>query len=164
MAPGGEMSGRIFQLNVSDGGVPKRAVGSAYLTANGLEGDWQQDRRHHGGPERALCLYSLEQILELQEEGHPIFPGSVGENLTLAGLDLRRLAPGARLAVGDEAVIEISSYTAPCRTIAGSFVGGQFKRISQKVNPGDSRLYARVLRTGTLAVGQGVRVLDGGEG
>jgi MOSC domain-containing protein YiiM len=155
------MSGRIFQLNVSDGGVPKRAVRAAYLTRTGLEGDRQRDRRYHGGPERALCLYSLEQILELQAEGHPIFPGSVGENLTLAGLDLRQLVPGARLAIGEEVLIEISSYTTPCRIIAESFVGGQFKRISQKVNPGDSRLYARVLQTGTLAVGHGVRIING---
>ena len=37
----------------------------------------------HGGPERALCLFSLERILELQAEGHPIFPGAAGENITI---------------------------------------------------------------------------------
>jgi MOSC domain-containing protein YiiM len=157
------MNGRIFQLNISDGGVPKRAVPAAHLTSTGLEGD-RQRHRDHGGPERALCLYSLEHILKLQAEGHPIFPGSVGENLTLAGLDLGQLMPGARLAIGDEVLIEISGYTTPCRVIAESFVGGQFKRILQKLNPGDSRLYARVLRTGTLAVGQGVRVVNGDAG
>ena len=151
-------------MNVSDGGVPKRAVRAAYLTTTGLEGDRQRDLRYHGGPGRALCLYSLEQILELQAEGHPIFPGSVGENVTLTGLDLRRLKPGARLVLGGEAIVEVSSYTAPCRHIAESFAGGQFKRISQKVNPGDSRLYARVLQTGALAIGQEVRLLDGDEG
>jgi MOSC domain-containing protein YiiM len=74
------------------------------------------------------------------------------------------LTPGARLALGDEVLIEISSYTTPCRVIAESFISGQFKRILQKVNPGDSRLYARVLRTGTIAVGQSVRVVDGDTG
>jgi MOSC domain-containing protein YiiM len=155
------MSGRIFQLNCSDGGVPKLAVREAVLTETGLEGDRQRDRRFHGGPERALCLFPLELILELQGEGHPIFPGSVGENVTTVGLDWARLGPGSRLALGDEVVIEISSYTAPCKTIADSFRGGEFKRISQKVRPGDSRLYARILRTGRLAVGQSVRLLDG---
>jgi MOSC domain-containing protein YiiM len=154
-------SGRIFQLNVSEGGVPKRAVREALLTATGLEGDRQRDLRHHGGPERAICLYSLEHILELQAEGHPIFPGSTGENVTLAGLDLRRIAPGARLALGEEVVVEISGHAAPCRVIAGSFLRGEFKRISQKVRPGDSRLYARVIRTGALAVGQEARLLNG---
>jgi MOSC domain-containing protein YiiM len=155
-----KVEGRIFQLNVSKGGVPKLAVREAVLRAEGLEGDRQRDRRYHGGPERALCLFALEHVLELQAEGHPIYPGSTGENLTLVGLDWPGLAHGARLALGDEAVIEIASYTAPCKKIAGSFVGGDFKRISQKVNPGDSRLYARVLRPGPLAVGQPVKLLS----
>ena len=155
------MEGRIFQLSRSNGGVPKLAVREARLTAEGLEGDWQQDRRYHGGPERALCLFSLETIMELQGEGHPIFPGSAGENVTVTGLDWSSLKPGARLALGKEALVEITSYCSPCKTIAASFVGGAFKRISEKVSPGDSRLYARVLRPGTLAVGQSVRVLNG---
>jgi MOSC domain-containing protein YiiM len=155
------VEGRIFQLNVSNGGVPKLAVRGAMLTADGLEGDRQRDRRYHGGPERALCLFALERVLELQDEGHPIFPGSAGENLTAVGLEWSRLAPGARLALGDEAVVEITSYTVPCKVIAASFLGGDFKRISQKVRPGHSRLYARVLRPGRLAVGQRVSLLSG---
>lgn len=153
--------GRIFQLNVSRGGVPKLAVREALLTAGGLEGDRQRNLRFHGGPERALCLYALERVLELQAEGHPVFPGSVGENVTVVGLDWARLAPGARLALGGEALVEITGYTTPCRVIAGSFTGGDFKRISQKLRPGDSRLYARVVRAGRLAVGQSVRVVAG---
>lgn len=152
--------GRIFQLNLSKGGVPKLAVREAMLTPDGLEGDRQRDLRFHGGPERALCLYALERVLELQAEGHPIFPGSAGENLTVVGLDWAGLAPGARLALGGEALIEVTSYTTPCKVIAGSFLDGNFKRISQKLRPGDSRLYARVLRAGRLAVGQSVRVLS----
>lgn len=153
------MAGRIFQLNVSNGGVPKLAVREALLNVNGIEGDRQRDLRYHGGPRRALCLFALERLLELQAEGHPIFPGSVGENLTLVGLDWSGLEPGARLALGAEAVVEITSYTAPCKNVAGSFRGGEFKRISQKAHPGDSRLYARVLRPGRLAVGQPVALL-----
>ena len=153
------MEGRIFQLNVSDGGVPKLAVREAVLTSKGLEGDRQRDLRYHGGPQRALCLFALERVLELQAEGHPIFPGSSGENVTVAGLEWPRVEPGTRLSLGDEALVEITSYTVPCKTIAASFVGGDFKRISQKVRPGDSRLYARVLRPGRLAVGDPVRLL-----
>jgi len=153
------MDGRIFQLNRSGGGVPKLGVREAFLDADGLEGDRQKDLRYHGGPERALCLFPLELILELQAEGHPVFPGSVGENVTVSGLEWSRIEPGARLSLGDEALVEVTSYTAPCKTIAASFAGGDFKRISQKVRPGDSRLYARVLRPGRLAVGDSVKPL-----
>jgi MOSC domain-containing protein YiiM len=151
---------RIFQLNVSRGGVPKLAVREAALTPDGLEGDRQRNRRLHGGPERALCLYALERVLELQAEGHPIFPGSAGENLTLVGLDWALLAPGSRLALGREALVEVTSYTKPCKIIAASFREGDFKRISQKLHPGHSRLYARVLSPGRLAVGDRVSVLN----
>ena len=84
--------------------------------------------------------------------------------MTVAGLDWKTLEPGSRLALGDEVVIEITSYAGPCPTIAGSFTGGKFKRISQKTHPGESRLYARVIQTGRLAMGQTVRVLNGAEG
>jgi MOSC domain-containing protein YiiM len=157
------MNGRIFQLNCSDGGVPKLAVREAFLTPTGLEGDRQRDLRFHGGPERALCLYTLERILELQSEGHPIFPGSIGENVTVVGLDWGLVEPGARLALGDEVLVEISDYAGPCKNIKASFRGGDFKRISQKLRPGHSRLYARVIQTGRLAVGQTVRLLNGSQ-
>lgn len=156
-----EGSGYIYQLNCSDGGVPKLPVREARLTPTGLVGDRQANPRFHGGPERALCLYALEQINALQAEGHPIFPGSVGENVTVVGLDWAQLAPGCRLALGDEVIIELSSYTTPCQNIGESFNDGKFKRISQKVHPGESRIYARVIRTGLLTVGQEVRMLNG---
>ncbi len=157
------MQGHIHQLNCSDGGVPKRPVAEAMLTPTGLVGDRQEHLKFHGGPERALCLYALERIAALQAEGHPIYPGSVGENVTVAGLDWAQLTPGTRLALGDEVVIEISQPAAPCNSIAASFVGGEFKRISQQLHPGESRLYARVIRTGRLAPGQTVRVLANGD-
>lgn len=153
------MEPRIFQLNTSPGGVPKRAVQSVAIGTNGLDGDGVNHPKIHGGPERAVCLWSLERILALQAEGHPIFPGAVGENVTLAGLDWSTLAPGAVLDLGDAVRLEIASYTSPCRTIAAYFTDAQFKRISEERHPGWSRLYARVLRPGTLTVGDPVRIV-----
>jgi len=155
-----EMKGRIHQLNRSQGGVPKLPVAEAELTESGLAGDRQKYTTFHGGPERAVSLYSLEVIESLRAEGHPISPGSTGENVTVSGLDWSLLLPGTRLALGDEAVVEITSFANPCGSIRPSFAAGQFKRISQKVSPGTSRLYARVVRAGRLAAGQEVRVLD----
>jgi MOSC domain-containing protein YiiM len=148
---------RVFQLNVSPGGVPKRAVARAALSPLGLEGDAVRNPDVHGGPDRALCLYALERILALQEEGHPVFPGALGENVTTVGLDFEGLAPGDRLALGPEALVEVVSYTAPCRTIAGSFHDRAYGRVSQKAHPGWSRVYARVLAAGTLEPGQAIR-------
>ena len=154
------MTGTIVQLNRSGGGVPKLPIPEAQVTRLGIEGDVQRNRRFHGGPKRALCLYSLERIQQLQSEGHPIVPGATGENITIQGLDWATLSPGVRLALGDEVEAEVTSYTVPCKQIAAAFRDGKFTRISQKLHPGDARLYARVLREGRLAVGQEVRRLD----
>jgi MOSC domain-containing protein YiiM len=146
-------NGFIYQINVSRGGVPKRPVWVGRVTAIGLEGDAQRDRRHHGGPERALCLLALETVAALQAEGHPIFPGAIGENLTIAGLDWRRVLPGSTLALGEHVRIAVTDYAVPCRNIAPAFIDGNIQHVSARLAPHFARVYARVLQPGTLYVG-----------
>ncbi|PID80354.1 sulfurase [bacterium DOLJORAL78_65_58] len=150
------MSARIFQISISQGGVPKLPVRQARVTDNGLEGDTQTHRKFHGGPQRAVCLYSLERIQALQAEGHPVFPGATGENLTISGLDWGGVVPGTRLRLGEDVVLEILSFTEPCAAIRACFLGGDLKRMQQDANPGWSRVYARVVTPGSITVGQPV--------
>lgn len=152
---------RVHQISVSNGGVPKLAVARARIGVNGVEGDRQNDLKHHGGPERAVCLFSLEVIERLRGEGHPIRPGSAGENLTIEGLEWPRVTPGARLVFDGGVELEIASYTKPCATIRDSFEGLKFARIRQEEFPGESRVYARVIREGEVVVGEGVRLAQG---
>ncbi|HET6369070.1 MAG TPA: MOSC domain-containing protein [Pseudomonadales bacterium] len=152
-------SGRIVQISVSPGGVPKRPVESADVTAGGVAGDAQRDLEHHGGPDRALCLFPMELIRTLQAEGHPIAPGQIGENLTVEGLDWDAVAPGVRLLLGEDVLVEVTRYTSPCGNIRAAFTGGNYARVSQKRHPGASRVYARVLRTGAIRRGDPVRLL-----
>ena len=149
--------GRVVGLQRSGGGVPKLVVDRAEVHLAGMVGDWQRDRRYHGGPDRALCLYSSDLIAALQAEGHQVFAGSVGENVTIAGVEWVAMKPGARLMIG-QAELEVTDFAAPCRTIASSFAGGRFQRISEKLHPGWSRVYVRVLRAGEVAVGDDVRL------
>jgi len=151
-------NGIIFQINVSDGGVPKRAVRQAQVTPLGLVGDQHADTQHHGGPERALCLFSLERIQAMQQEGHPIFPGAAGENLTLSGLDWIQVVPGVRLKLGEQVLVEVTRYTVPCHTIEEAFIQKQYERISQTRHPGWSRVYVKVLEEGTICPGDRVKV------
>lgn len=150
------MTARVLQINISPGGVPKLPLFEAIVGPTGIEGDGHT-YSGHGGPEKALCLYSLERILDLQAEGHPIYPGSTGENLTITGLDWDRVEPGRRYAVGDSVVMEIASYTEPCPKIAGSFREGAIDRMAQGSHPGWARLYARVVNPGTIRPGDAVR-------
>jgi MOSC domain-containing protein YiiM len=156
------MSGRVVQISVSPGGVPKLAVDRARVTALGLEGDGHRNREYHGGPERAVCLFALERIEALQAEGHPIAPGSIGENVTVEGVDWNSVEPGSRLGLGDAVIVEVTRYTSPCRNIAPSFRDGDYARVSQKHRPGDSRVYARVVAEGVIRAGDPVRLLGRG--
>lgn len=158
------MSGRpsyphVHQINISNGGVPKKPVLEAVVTQEGLGGDRQKNRTVHGGPDRAVCLYSLELIERLQDEGHAIDAGSSGENLTLAGLDWDQVTPGVVLAVGPTVRLEVKSYTTPCELNARWFRDGRFSRISQKKNPGWSRVYAKVLEGGLVRPGDAVEIV-----
>ena len=149
------MSGVLHSINVSAGGVPKLARRTAGVRTSGVEGDRQRDLRYHGGPTRAVCLYSLELIHSLRTEGHPIDIGCIGENFTLGGVPWNRMVPGATLDVG-AVHLELTDYAAPCNNLLPYFAGGKFVRVAQKTHPGWSRLYARVLREGSVQVGDPV--------
>jgi len=153
------MTGVIVQISVSPGGVPKRAVDRAIVWEEGLQGDRQADLRAHGGPMRAVCLYALDVIDKLRAEGHPIAPGSTGENVTVAALDWSLVVPGVELRLGREVHLEVTAYTTPCWKNAQSFRDGAVERMSQSRHPGDSRVYARVLQGGEICVGDPVQLI-----
>ena len=153
---GAGRQGVVASVHVSDGGVPKLPVASARVTSAGLSGDRQRDLRYHGGPDRAVCLFSRELLEALAAEGHPIAPGTIGENLLLSGLDWSLVVPGARLDLAGGPELEVTDFAAPCAIIGGSFEGGRFERISDKAHRGWSRAYCRVLREGDVQAGMGV--------
>jgi len=148
-------TGVVEQINVSDGGVPKIPVESVKVSAAGVGGDKQNDRRHHGRPIQAVCLWSADVIQRLAAEGHPIAAGNAGENLTLRGIDWAALHPGSRIDVGEVPLL-ISAHAIPCAKNAQWFSDGDFKRILHERNPGLSRLYAIPLAPGTVAAGDPV--------
>lgn len=150
--------GRLASINVSHGGVPKRPIPHADLATLGITGDQQRNLKYHGGPLRAVSLYSLERLDRLRREGHPVLPGTLGENLTIEAIDWAEVVPGVRLAIGEAVELEVTSFTVPCRTIQRAFADQRFSRVSQKVHPGWSRVYARVLVPGRVALGDRVAV------
>jgi MOSC domain-containing protein YiiM len=151
------MSGRIFHLARSDGGAPKHAISEGVVGELGLEGDRQKHTKIHGGPMRALCLYSLELIQKLQAEGHPIYPGSTGENVTISGLDWSALAAGTRLSLGPDVLVELTWTSEPCKNIGESFIDRAFKRLDV---PGEMRWYCRVTRGGLVRIAMPVAVVS----
>lgn len=144
----GRSEGRVDQLNVSGGGVPKTPVIDATVDYGGLQGDIQASRVHHGRPWQALCLWSSEIIADLADQGHPIAPGSAGENLTISGLDWTDVFPGVRVGVGS-VLCQISSYSIPCSKNAQWFSDRDISRIHHE-NGDLSRVYATVLTPGSI--------------
>jgi MOSC domain-containing protein YiiM len=160
MAGSQTQQGTIAQINASDGGVPKLPIAEAQVGEHGISVDRQANTELHGHPHQALCLFSLEVIEALQAEGHPIDAGSTGENITVSGLDWASLVPNVRLRLGDEVVIELTGYTTPCQINAQWFSDGDFNAINVKLHPDRSRIYARVLETGTIRTGDPITVLS----
>jgi len=140
-----------IQVN-PEGGVPKYGVDSAFISSLGVEGDKQNNVKNHGGILKAVCLYSLEVITSLQEQGHPIECGSTGENLTLTGFEWGAVQAGTILNIGD-VQLEITMPASPCYKIAESFLEGDFSCISHDVDRQMSRMYAKVIKEGTLKPG-----------
>ena len=151
---------RLVSINTSNGGVPKLPIAAVtvHIAPSGVAGDRQRDLRYHGGPLRAVCLYSAELIATLRAEGHSPEPGSLGENLTVSGVDWARMTAGTRVRVGT-VTLELTSPAAPCSKLTAYFTGGDFNRVSQKRHPGWSRMYARVLVEGSVQVGDPVEIL-----
>ena len=126
-----------------------------------MEGDYNRFRteRKAGDPGRAVCIFSLERIRELQREGHPIDIGTAGENLTIEGLDWPSLRVGMTLRVGD-ATIRLSEPCAPCSKIGGSFQGEDFSRVDHEKQEGWSRWSASVVEEGAVSVSDSVYLID----
>ncbi|TAK01582.1 MAG: MOSC domain-containing protein [Chloroflexota bacterium] len=155
------MAGRVAFVNVSPGGVPKLPVASAWVGRLGLDADAHDEPEPvHGGPDQAVCLYSIEAIARVAADGHQAFPGAYGENLTIEGIDWAALRAGDRLAIGDDGLeIELTDMAGPCQTIAHWFVERRIARISPKLQPEDARWYARVAVEGQVKPGDRVDVL-----
>ena len=152
------MPGSIVGLFAAPkGGVPKPLVHQLEITTEGCVGDLQRDKKHHGGPDKAVCLFSSEVLSQLQTAGHPIFPGSVGENVLVSDVDWNLVGVGTQFRF-EEVVLEITSDAPPCKTIRESFTDGRFKSISVKVAPHLSRWYARVIIEGCVRINEFVKI------
>ena len=151
--------GKVVGLHTSKGGVPKLTTGLLEVTTNGCTGDQQNDLKHHGGINKAVCIFQEEIIDELVNNGHPISPGSTGENILITGIPVGDIRPGVRLIFPNVELV-ITQDAPPCKTIKQSFTGGQFKAISHKKRPYFTRWYAKVSKEGSVRVGDSIELFN----
>ena len=160
------MQGTILQVNISPGGVPKRAIPAGFITPLGLEGDVHAHPQFHGGPRKAILLISAETVETLKGRGYPVFPGALGENLTTRGIDVRELRLGDRLRVGG-AVLEITQPRGPCAQLdvyGPSIKAEIYDKQVKALDPGSPRwgmsgFYASVVSPGPVGPGDIIAVV-----
>lgn len=151
------MHGTVASLHASGGGVPKLTTPGVEIGPNGIVGDVQNDRIHHGRPWQAVCLYSTERLDALADEGHPVAAGCAGENITVSGLDWDRMRGGLTVTIG-EVVLRTSMSVTPCHKIGGYFIDRDWNRIHEGEHPGWARWYASVITPGRIDTGATVTV------
>lgn len=141
--------------------LKQRVEGPLRVTALGLEGDEQADRRVHGGPEKALHHYPAVHYARLREKFEdlaPLFaPGAIGENISTDALDDAQVRIGDLYALGS-ARVQLSQPRTPCWKIDARF---GLEGIAQFVErQGLAGWYYRVIEEGIVQVGDELRLLD----
>lgn len=143
--------GRIVAVCISQQkGERKKNVGCGNLVPNhGLEGD------AHAGPwHRQVSLLALESIQKMQAKGLPVGPGDFAENLTTEGLDLLTLAPGTKLRIGPEAVVEVTQIGKVCHERCAIYY-----QAGDCVMPREG-IFVAVLKGGPVKVGDSIEVVE----
>lgn len=163
-AVSGLQTGRIAPLGPE--GEPSAIVktaraGAVGVGTLGLEGDVQADLREHGGPDKAVYAYGLARYAAwaqaFPELAAQFLPGSMGENLTIAGMTEDDLCVGDVHAIGT-ALLQVCQPRQPCFKFALRF--GNNRLPKAMVRSGHSGWYYRVLRNGVIGAGDAVQLHD----
>jgi MOSC domain-containing protein YiiM len=141
-------------------GIWKESVGDRSVAVHGinLDGDDQADRSVHGGPDKAVYAYAMEDYEAWRrEDGIEISPGLFGENLTTVGLDLREARVGERWSVGS-ALLEVAQPRLPCFKLGIRMDDPRFpKRFLAR---GALGAYLRIIEPGEVRAGDGIVIVS----
>jgi len=145
----------------SPSSIIKTSVPFLTVSFDGTEEDEQGNKKLHGGPEKVLHQYGLPGYRQLAK-AYPslsdnFIPGSIGENLTVEGMDDTRVLVGDIYKMGD-VVLQVSAPRAPCNKISHRFGEKNMDRFVGKL--GITGWYYRVLETGVLLQNAEVSLLE----
>ena len=161
------MEGTIVQVNISLGGLPKRAVAEGWIGPLGLEGDVHDHPNIHGGPSKAILIIASEVVDALTARGYPLFYGAMGENLTTRGIDVRQIRIGDEFRAGG-AVLEITQPRGPCSALDVYGDSLKLEVYDRKVKQRDytsarwgmSGFYASVATPGPVRAGDAISLVS----
>jgi len=123
-----------------------------------LAGDDQADRAAHGGPDKAMYAYAVEDYRWWESEiARGLDYGEFGENLTTDGIDVTNAVVGERWEIGST-VLEVSEPRIPCWRLAVRMEDKLFpRRFTQAGRPG---AYLRMIAGGDVGAGDEIRIVS----
>lgn len=165
------MNGQIVSINVGkpvtvdyrgrkiETGIFKSPVSEPlFLAELNFAGDEQADRVHHGGKDKAVCVYAFEHYPYWQENlNRTLSLGAFGENLTVKGLLETDVHIGDIFSLG-EAVVQVSQPRQPCYKLALKYDCKDLPLRFQ--NSGYTGFYFRVLQEGWVKPDQPLKRLQ----
>ncbi|WP_239254658.1 MOSC domain-containing protein [Listeria ilorinensis] len=139
-------------------GIEKGAVEQAYLTKDGFMDDRPYNKKYHGGPDRAVCLFPHEHYAFFERIFQKTLPKSAfGENLIVSGMLEKDVAIGDIFQAG-QAIFQISEARNPCSTIAKyHHMPELYKKVTET---GFTGYLARTLKEGEICCGDQVMLLE----
>lgn len=167
----GASTGRLISVNVGlprefdFNGQPARSAiwkspvpGRTAVRGVNLEGDDQADRKAHGGPDKAIYAYAVEDERWWEQEiGRPIAHGEFGENLTTEGIETSDALIGERWEVGTT-LLEVSQPRIPCWRLGVRMNDPLFpRRFADAMRPG---AYLRIVAEGSVGAGDEIRIVE----
>ncbi len=123
-----------------------------------LVGDDQADRNAHGGPDKAVYAYAIEDTRWWETAlARPLEYGQFGENLTTEGIDVTNALVGERWAIGS-VVLEVSEPRLPCWRLGVRMEDRLFvRRFTEARRPGT---YLRIAVEGDVGAGDQIRIVE----
>ena len=136
----------------------KPAAGPLVLTKNGFPGDGVGDLKHHGGSDKAACVYSLDHYRYWAGVlGITLPDAAFGENLSVEGMAEDEVCIGDVFRVGS-ATAQVSQPRQPCGTLAARY--GRADLVKLVVESGRTGFYFRALEEGHVRAGDAVTLVE----
>jgi MOSC domain-containing protein YiiM len=163
--------GKVLSVNVGTArefeynGRPARSAiwkspAAGRIAARGvnLVGDDQADRKAHGGPDKALYVYAVEDTRWWEQQiGRTLACGEFGENLTTEGIAVNDALVGERWQIGT-AILEVSEPRIPCWRLGVRMNDKMFpRRFTEALRPG---AYLRIAVEGDVGAGDEISVVE----
>ena len=133
---------------------------SLALTHQGSEGDGVGDLKHHGGSDKAVCVYTIDHYKYWENMlGIKMPDAAFGENFSVTDMNEDGICIGDIYRSGT-ATVQVSQPRQPCSTLAARYGREDFVKLV--VDSGRTGFYLRVLEEGRVKAGGSLYLVEKG--